>query len=158
MKEYNGEILNFYRVSARQERDGYLRPSDVIHPIKCRVEEIMEFAEKMEYKRLGLAFCIGLKEEVSIFTKILGNGGFDIVSVPIAQAAILNDDETEFNIVIGLCVGHDSLFFKHSEAPTTVLAAKDRLLGHNPPAALYTPKGYYSKLVRKRLLKCEYKF
>ena len=178
MKEYKGEILNFYQASARQERDGYLRPSEVIHPIKCRVEEIMEFAEKMEYKSLGIAFCIGLKEETSMLTKVLENNGFDVVSVcckcgafdkeyiglkdedkikpgrhesmcnPISQAAILNDEKTEFNIVLGLCVGHDSLFFKYSEAPTTVLAAKDRLLGHNPLAALYSH--YYSRLLKKK--------
>jgi len=49
-----------------------------------------------------------------------------------------NDEQTEFNIVMGLCVGHDSLFLKYSNAPCTVLAAKDRLLGHNPLAAIYT--------------------
>jgi uncharacterized metal-binding protein len=179
MKEYKGEILNFYQASTRQERDGYLRPSEAVHPIKCRVEEIMEFAEKMRYRRLGIAFCVGLNNEASILTKILEDRGFDVVSVcckcgafdkeyvglkdeekiapgrhesmcnPVVQAAILNDEKTEFNIVLGLCVGHDSLFFKYSEAPTTVLAAKDRLLGHNPLAALYTSEGYYSRLVRK---------
>ena len=39
-------------------------------------------------------------------------------------------------------MGHDSLFIKHSAAPVTVLAAKDRVLGHNPPAALYLADGY----------------
>ncbi|BDC35624.1 MAG: DUF1847 domain-containing protein [Candidatus Methanoliparum thermophilum] len=176
MKEYSGELLKFYQASAKQEKDGYLRPSDVIHPIKCRIEEIMEFAEKMGYKRLGIAFCIGLKEETSNFTKILEDRGFDVLSVcckcgafdkeyvglndedkivpgrhesmcnPITQAAILNNEKSEFNIVLGLCVGHDSLFFKYSNAPTTVLAAKDRLLGHNPLAALYTHHSYYFRL------------
>ena len=44
---------------------------------------------------------------------------------------------------MGLCVGHDSLFFRHSEAPVTVLAVKDRVLGHNPLAAVYLADGYY---------------
>jgi uncharacterized metal-binding protein len=48
--------------------------------------------------------------------------------------------------LIGLCVGHDSLFFKHSDAPVTVLVAKDRVLGHNPVAALYTSHSYYRRL------------
>lgn len=39
--------------------------------------------------------------------------------------------------VVGLCVGHDSLFIKFSEAPVTVLIAKDRVLAHNPVGALY---------------------
>jgi uncharacterized metal-binding protein len=57
-----------------------------------------------------------------------------------------NDEQTEFNIVMGLCVGHDSLFLKYSNAPCTVLAAKDRLLGHNPLAAIYTIDSYYRSL------------
>ena len=177
IKEYdNSEVLKFAQAASRQERDGYLRPSEVVHPIKCRVEEIMEFAEKMGYKRLGIAFCVGLKDEASTLSHILEVRGFDVVSVcckcsgvdkgsiglkdeekivpgrhesmcnPICQANILNDEKTEFNIVLGLCVGHDSLFFKYSKAWTTVLAAKDRLLGHNPLAALYTSESYYARL------------
>jgi uncharacterized metal-binding protein len=67
---------------------------------------------------------------------------------PIGQAHVLNAAETDFNVVIGLCVGHDSLFFQHSEAPVTVFAAKDRVLGHNPMAALYTLDSYYSRFAR----------
>ena len=62
---------------------------------------------------------------------------------PIFQAMALNDAKTDFNILLGLCVGHDSLFFKHAEAPTTVLAVKDRLTGHNPLAAIYMSETYY---------------
>ena len=46
-------------------------------------------------------------------------------------------------MLLGLCVGHDSLFMKHSVAPVTVLAVKDRVLGHNPLAAIYMADGYY---------------
>ena len=53
---------------------------------------------------------------------------------------------TELNIEVGLCVGHDSLFFRHSAAPVTVLVAKDRVTGHNPAAALYTSHSYYRRL------------
>jgi len=49
-------------------------------------------------------------------------------------------------VVIGLCVGHDSLFFRHSRAPATVRVAKDRVLGHHPAAALYTGHSYYKRL------------
>jgi uncharacterized metal-binding protein len=61
---------------------------------------------------------------------------------PIAQAEFLNGEETDFNIVLGLCVGHDTLFFKYSKAPVTVLAVKDRALAHNPLGALYLADGY----------------
>lgn len=67
---------------------------------------------------------------------------------PIHQALRLNAENTEFNIVMGLCVGHDSLFYKYSEALVTTLVAKDRVLAHNPVAALYTSNSYYSKIIK----------
>lgn len=66
---------------------------------------------------------------------------------PIAQAQLLNDCHTDFNIALGLCVGHDSLFFRYSQAPATVLAVKDKVLAHNPLGALYTADGYYRDLL-----------
>ena len=65
---------------------------------------------------------------------------------PIMQAEVLNAAETDLNVVMGLCVGHDSLFYKHSHAPATTLVVKDRVLIHNPVMALYTADGYYSHL------------
>ena len=53
---------------------------------------------------------------------------------PVAQAELLAEHGCEFNEVMGLCIGHDSLFFKHAKGLTTVLDAKGRVLGHNPVA------------------------
>ena len=66
----------------------------------------------------------------------------------ILQAKLLNREKTELNVVIGLCVGHDSLFYKYSEAPVTTLVAKDRVLAHNPVGALYQADKYYRKLLQ----------
>jgi uncharacterized metal-binding protein len=65
---------------------------------------------------------------------------------PILQASILNREQTDFNILLGLCVGHDALFFKYAKAPCTVLAVKDRVFGHNPLAAIYNIDSYYRYL------------
>ena len=62
---------------------------------------------------------------------------------PIGQAEILNKNKTDLNIILGLCIGHDILFTKHSKAPVTTLAVKDRLLAHNPLGAIYSL--YYKK-------------
>ena len=48
----------------------------------------------------------------------------------------MNKAGTDFNIVFGLCLGHDSLFLKASNAMCTVFVVKDRVLHHNPIAAL----------------------
>ena len=149
----------------------------VMQPSKTRIVEICEFAKRMGYQRLGLVFCVGLKSEAAIVDTILKNHGFDVVSVcckagrtskeligiededkifqgtdeamcnPIFQAMVLNEEKTELNVLLGLCVGHDSLFFKHAHAYTTVLAVKDRVTGHNPLAAVYLHGSYYSKIV-----------
>ena len=65
---------------------------------------------------------------------------------PILQAKLLNAERTDLNLVVGLCVGHDSLFYRFSEALCTTVVVKDRVLGHNPVAALYTANSYYRKL------------
>ncbi len=89
---------------------------------------------------------IGITEE----QKIAGPGSFETMCSPITQAEILNNEGVEFNILVGLCVGHDSLFFKYSKAPVTVLVAKDRVFGHNPVMGLYLARSfYYRKLLRK---------
>ena len=62
---------------------------------------------------------------------------------PVYQAELLNRAGCDFNVLLGLCVGHDSLFFMNAKAPTTVLAVKDRVTGHNPLAAVYLSEGYY---------------
>jgi uncharacterized metal-binding protein len=176
----SSDLLDFAREASRQEAAGYVRLSHapgVPSPIKTRVEEIMEFSHRMGFQRLGLAFCVGVKDEAETLVSILEKGGFQVVSVcckcgmvaketlglsqeehirrentfeamchPIAQAQVLNDASTDFNILLCLCVGHDSLFLKHSDAMCTVLAAKDRLLGHNPLAALYLSRSYYRRL------------
>jgi uncharacterized metal-binding protein len=73
-------------------------------------------------------------------------GQFEALCNPVAQESLPAAADTQLNVVIGLCAGHDSLFFMHSRAPTTVLVAKDRVPGHNPEAAPYTSHSYYQRL------------
>lgn len=137
-----------------------------------RVQEIMEFAKKIGAKKIGIANCIGLINEAKIFARILRANGFEVYAVickvagqaktsvgipaecenigpamcnPILQARLLNRAKTDLNVAIGLCVGHDSLFYKYSDAYVTTLITKDRVTGHNPAAVLYTSQSYYRK-------------
>ncbi|MDD4572348.1 MAG: DUF1847 domain-containing protein, partial [Clostridia bacterium] len=54
------------------------------------------------------------------------------------------------NVVIGLCVGHDTLFYKYAESPVTTLITKDRALAHNPAGALYCYESYYRKQLKAK--------
>lgn len=150
--------------SAEVEYEGYCQWT--------RVQEIMEFARKIGAKKIGIANCIGLINEARIFAKILRANGFEAYVIickvagkakssigipvqceeigaamcnPILQARLLNEAKTDLNVVIGLCVGHDSLFYKYSDAYVTTLVTKDRVTGNNPAAALYTAQSYYKK-------------
>lgn len=156
--------------AARTEATGYLKWT--------RVEEIAYFARQIGARKLGIATCVGLIHESRLASKIFRKQGFRVVSVcckvgsvdkrevglgpderirqdqfeaicmPLAQADILNERKTDLNILMGLCVGHDSLFFKRSDAPVTVLVVKDRVTGHNPVAALYGSHFYYKRLLQ----------
>lgn len=150
--------------SAEIEYEGYCQWT--------RVQEIIEFARKIGAQKIGIANCIGLINEARIFAKILRANSFEVYSVickvagkakssigipsqceeigesmcnPILQARILNNVQTDLNVVIGLCVGHDSLFYKYSDAYVTTLVTKDRITGNNPAATLYTAQSYYKK-------------
>lgn len=150
--------------------------SDAVNARWTRVEDTIAFAKLMGYQRIGIATCIGLLEESDRLAAILKAQGFTPLSVcckagsldkkefglaesdkvrpgtfepacnPIAQARICNDMKTDMNVIVGLCVGHDMLFNKHSEAPVTTLVVKDRVTGHNPAAVLYGQNFYYKRL------------
>lgn len=142
-----------------------------------RVEDTIVLAQAMAWKKIGIATCVGLLVESETLSRILKARGFEVVSAcckeggvdklalglketekvrmntfepgcnPVAQALVLNEEGTDMNIIMGLCVGHDMLFSKHSRAPVTTLVAKDRVTGHNPVAALYNAHFYYKRLL-----------
>ena len=134
-------------------------------PRLTRVEELIEYTNTLGYKKLGIAFCVGLWEEARILTEILEKKGFEVISVccaagatlgelgleqqiecnPLMQAEVLNRENTDLNIMMGLCIGHDILFTKTSNADVTTLVVKDRVTGHNPIVALYTAHSFYRK-------------
>ncbi|HUK29461.1 MAG TPA: DUF1847 domain-containing protein [Candidatus Acidoferrales bacterium] len=164
---YKSEIREMAHAAALVEAKGYMKWT--------RVEDTMEFARVMGYKKLGIACCVGLRREGAILESILRKNGFEVCSAvcktggvaketlgikdeekvrpggfeamcnPIAQAMLLDSAGCELNILVGLCVGHDSLFAKASKAPVTTLVAKDRVLGHNPVAAIYNHQSYYKE-------------
>lgn len=139
-----------------------------------RIEEIMGFALEMGYKKIGIAHCVGLINEAQVLKEILDQkfkvsaicckfsgldkkalglpqideNRYEAICNPIGQAMVLNDLKTDMNIIVGLCVGHDMLFTKYSNAPVTTFIVKDRVTGHNPAATLYS-KYYQKKLLKK---------
>ena len=178
MAEYERtEVKEFARQASVQEFQCYERLPDGLRTRLPRIEELVQFARKCGYQRLGLAHCVGLAGEAKLIAEILENNGFEVVSVqcksgavpkekigvrpeekiagaenwesmcnPIAQAMVINRSSVQMAVMLGLCIGHDTLFLKYCRVPVTVLAVKDRVFGHNPLAALYTSETYYKRL------------
>ena len=165
MKEENNE---FFITAAEVEKDGYTYWN--------RVRETIEMCRRMNYTHIGIAFCSGLLREAKTAIEIFENHGIKVSSImckaggndktvfgiseeakidpgyepacnPIGQARFLADQNVDFVVVMGLCVGHDSLFYKYiskyTDAFCTTLVVKDRVTGNNPCAALYGAHGYF---------------
>ncbi len=129
--------------------------------LRSRAEEIIDLVKQMNIKKIGVAFCYSLEKEAKKFVKMLENYDITVVPVcckvgsvdvkeigiekkrdkfiatcnPITQAEIMNKENTELNVVVGLCVGHDMIFNKNSETYVTTLIAKDRKYAHCPAKA-----------------------
>jgi uncharacterized metal-binding protein len=162
------ETHRIAQAAALVESEGYCRWT--------RVEEICAFAKRLAFKKIGIATCISMVDLARTLSGILESHGFEVASVacktggvpkellglrddqkirpgqhesmcnPISQAELLNRAGCELNIVLGLCVGHDSLFFRHSQGLVTTLVAKDRVLAHNPIGALHLADSYFQRV------------
>jgi uncharacterized metal-binding protein len=156
--------------------------TDTVNARWTRVEDTIALAKIMGWEKIGIGTCIGLLDETNRLTDILRAQGFAPQTVcckagsidklalgieekykvrpgtfepacnPIAQAKLLNQAGTDMNIIVGLCVGHDMLFAKYSDAPVTTLVVKDRVTGHNPAAVLYGQNFYYKRLQKQQVI------
>lgn len=138
-------------------------------PPPSRLEEILTLAHRMGVTHVGITFCVGLRGEAETLSRILETNGFEVSSAccktgatpkeeigireeekvrpgrpemicnPVAQAELLNRERVQFAIVLGQCAGHDAATFRHLIPPVVCLVAKDRVLAHNPVAALTVP-------------------
>ncbi|NHB68900.1 DUF1847 domain-containing protein [Perlabentimonas gracilis] len=157
LEEYkNPDNRKILEVSTRIEGEHYTEWT--------RLEEIMGFAEQMGYKQIGIAHCVGLNNEAKLLKDVpdkkftvhticckfsgVNKKDLDLPQImcdryeaicnPIGQAMVLNDLKTDLNIIVGLCIGHDILFTKYSQAPVTTFIVKDRVTRHNTVATLYS--------------------
>ncbi len=151
------DIVDIYKASGKVVASGYGRWP--------RIQEAIEFARELKLSKIGLASCVALIRELGMVAELFVGAGFNTISAacqigrvspkdrgvtldttdfrglycnPIAQAEILNNEGTQLNFILGLCLGHDIIFTRYSKAPVSTLIVKDRVTGHNPAAALYS--------------------
>ena len=154
-REETGKILELYRGPETLLLAQASAVSSMDHS-ESRAEQLVRFAKNCGFKKIGIAFCISLSEYGRKAAEFLKSEGFEVESVvckvghhdrkcidiidergipmcnPVAQAEYLNAAGTELNVAIGLCIGHDAMFFKYSKAPAVVLIAKDHRYNNDP--------------------------
>ncbi|MCK5157115.1 MAG: DUF1847 domain-containing protein [Spirochaetales bacterium] len=121
-----------------------------------RIEELVEFAQLMNYQKIGLAYCYGMEGIAETVRDIFSAKGLKTIGVcctvggvrqneinkestlpgvscsPLNQAAQLNQENVDLAVVIGLCMGHDILFHREFTGDVTTLIVKDRPNNHAP--------------------------
>ena len=160
------EVLDAYTDQEKEIMQAAAYVEGTFYSNITRLQETAEFARAMGYKKLGMAFCIGLNAEARYIVRFYKQEGFEFYSVcckncsiakkelglrqvkpeldheamcnPKMQARFLAEQGTELYISCGLCVGHDAIFNKNCPGPVTTLVVKDRLLAHNPLGAIYS--------------------
>lgn len=144
-----------------------------------RVQDTIKFANLMGAHHIGIASCTIMLQETRTLARLLEDAGFTVETVgckldsnrradlgleppmsggeggvvcnPIMQALMLNEAKTDLNVMVGICVGHDALFSKYSDAPVTTFCTKDFLAANNPCAVLYTAQSCYKKKLRNTI-------
>ncbi len=127
--------------AALVEAEGYCRWT--------RLREVGEFSRSLGLVRLGIGHCPDMAPEAARVADYLAGFGLEPFlpassadHAPLAQARELADLRTDLNLLAGMCVGHEAMFVKASQAPVISLVARDARLRHNPVAALYTSRSY----------------
>lgn len=123
---------------------------------RSRVEHIIEFSTSAGFKTIGIAGCVRYITEMQFLRKLFAKYGFEshvavckmdglgfddiriekesdwIICNPLAQAELLNGLQCDLNVTLGLCMGHDLIFGKYSEAYVTNLVVKEKISDDAP--------------------------
>ena len=143
-------------INKGQYSDQEIKEMDIIKNSlnRSRLQELINYSKSSNYKKIGIANCLSMQKYADKLIEILKNEGFEVVSIncknsglqnsdlfgeeakgpscdPLSQADFLNNEKTDLNINVGLCLGHGILFNKHSNAPTTTFIVKDFATNHN---------------------------
>ncbi len=145
--------MEYNRLYNEQDKQILKDAEDALNPKIDRVQEIIEYAKHTGLKTIGIANCVSFNKEADKLEEILVGEGFSVSKVncklgkvpfndlvpgysgiscnPAGQAKFLEENNTQLNIMMGLCLGHDLIFNTKSKAPVTPLIVKDRKLKHH---------------------------
>ena len=149
----NDKEKKFIKLFDKQSLEIMQTTEDAYERGSNRVAEIKNYARKSGIRRIGIAHCVTfpkeaekvkqfLSDEFEVFSvdckcghitkhEMLGCEGKSIMCNPAGQAEYLKENNTELNISMGLCVGHDMIFNQKSASPVSTLIVKDRVSNNN---------------------------
>jgi uncharacterized metal-binding protein len=157
-----GEFPQFEELYKTDDRRDFAYHSALVEALGycrwTRLREIAEFAQRMGYRSVGVGHCPDMAREAVLTALYLRDRMLEArlppeksECDPLGQARLLASQETQLNVIAGMCVGHEAIFVRASEAPVTVLVARDERFCHNPAAALYTADSYsHSRLYGRK--------
>lgn len=147
------ETKDYKKLYSKEDLDILKIAEDSLNPKIDRVNEIIEYCNEAGIKKIGIANCTSFNKEAGRLEEILSEKGFLVDKVhcklgkvpfsdlvdgykglscnPSGQADYLAEKNTQLNIMMGLCLGHDMIFNAKSKAPVTPLIVKDRKLKHH---------------------------
>jgi uncharacterized metal-binding protein/predicted Fe-Mo cluster-binding NifX family protein len=109
-----------------------LKPASVLTGVLRRFFEVVPVCCKVGGLAAGEPTVMGPRQSRS------GPRHQEAACDPLGLAAVLNAAHTDFNVLVGLCVGVDGIFSRASVAPVTTLFVKDKSLANNPIGAVYS--------------------
>lgn len=137
---------------SREDKKTMKTAEDSLDPKVDRVAEIVNYCHEAGIKKIGIANCISFNKQAKSLQQTLSAAGFEVDQAhcklghvrfkdlvpdykgvmcnPVGQADYLAEKNTEINIMMGLCLGHDMIFNAKSKAPVTPIVVKDRKLNH----------------------------
>lgn len=151
-QEIEKDVKDYTKLYTQEDKNILKIAEDSLDPKIDRVNEIIEYCKEANIKKIGIANCTSFIHEANRLEDILIEQGFTVDKVhcklgkipfndlvegykglscnPAGQATYLAEKNTELNIMMGLCLGHDMIFNSKSKAPVTPLIVKDRKLKH----------------------------
>ena len=146
------ENKDYTQLYTQEDKEILKTAEDSLNPKIDRVDEIIEYCKESGIQRIGIANCTTFNKEAGYLEEMLVEKGFTVDKVhcklgkvpftdlvegykglscnPAGQADYLAEKNTQLNIMMGLCLGHDMIFNAKSKAPVTPLIVKDRKLKH----------------------------
>ncbi len=152
------EVRNQYHrpVAAKMVKAAAVLVDDGRAGTLSRMEELLEFAGRGGYNKVGLAYCYGMEKTAETVADLFRKQNLPCIGIsctcgamgqnelnndselegvscnPLGQARQMTEEGVDLAVVIGLCLGHDILFQREFKGDQTTLIVKDRVYNHNP--------------------------